>query len=138
VVAKRLNSRYTPSRHTGTWLKFKQPADLPCVVIGYRTGADGLRQLVMAALIEGTVSYVGVVELGLHRKADLLRRLERLVRAKPVVPCRLSASWVDPELFGVVRHFGRRPGGAWRDAVLLRGLDYGQQSNQALASEVDL
>jgi bifunctional non-homologous end joining protein LigD len=138
VVAKRLTSRYTPSRRTGSWLKIKQTADLPCVVIGYRAGVDGLRDLLMAALVDGTLSYVGIVELGLNGKAELLRRLQRLGRERPVVRCRLSANWVNPELFGIVRHCGWRPGGGWRDAVLLRGLDYGQQGAPVVASKGDL
>ena len=92
----------------------------------------------MAALIDGTLSYVGTVELGLRGKADLLRWLQALGRDKPVVPCRQAASWVCPELFGVVRFCGWRPRGGWRDPVLLRGLDYGQQNTQAVASEGDL
>jgi bifunctional non-homologous end joining protein LigD len=134
VVAKRLTSRYTPSRRTGAWLKIKQTTDLPCVVIGYRTGADGLRDLLMAALVDGALCYVGIVELGLYHKAELLRRLQRLGRERPIVPCRQSASWVDPELFGVVRFCGRRPSGAWRDPVLLRRLDDGQQGAGRIVS----
>jgi hypothetical protein len=74
-------------------------------------GADELRQLLMATLIDGRLTYVGIVELGLYGKAALLRRLQRLGRDKPAVPCRLSANWVDLELFGVVRFCGWRPGG---------------------------
>jgi ATP-dependent DNA ligase len=54
VVAKRLTGRYLPNQRG--WQKIKQTFDLPCVVIGYRTGPDGLRDLVMATLLDGILA----------------------------------------------------------------------------------
>jgi ATP-dependent DNA ligase len=116
-VAKPLTSRYMPNKHG--WRKVKQTMELPCVVIGYRTGADGLRDLVLATLIDGTLAYVGTVELGLRGKATLLARLQALGLRRPAVRCSLSANWVRLELFCTVRFCGWRPGGAWRDPVFL-------------------
>jgi bifunctional non-homologous end joining protein LigD len=118
VVAKKLATRYLPNQRGTAWRKIKQTFDLPCVVIGYRVGADGLRDLLMAALVDGQLAFVGVVELGV--RAALLLRLQALSVARPAVSCRMTAQWVKPELFGTVRFAGWRPGGIWRDAALLR------------------
>jgi bifunctional non-homologous end joining protein LigD len=117
VVAKRLTSRYTPGKRNDAWKKIKYRLDLPCVVIGYRLNSTGLRDLLMATLMDGKPSYVGPIELGVRRRAEALKRLEGLRIAKPAVPCSVSAYWVKPELFCTVRFCGWRPGGSWRDAV---------------------
>jgi bifunctional non-homologous end joining protein LigD len=117
VLAKRLSSRYLPNQRG--WKKIKETFDLPCVVIGYRTGRDGLRDLVMATLVNGVLGYAGVVELGIYGKAPLRGQLQAMRRHRPCVRCSLSAHWVKPELFCTVRFAGRRPGGVWRDAVLV-------------------
>ncbi len=120
VVAKRLTSRYMPNQRGTAWRKIKETMELPCAVIGYRSGANGLRDLLLAAMVVGSPAYVGTVELGIRGGSDLLKRLETLRTPKPAVPCSLSARWVAPELACTVRFCGWRPGGVWRDAVLLR------------------
>src|SRR4051794_22313338 len=69
-------------------------------------GPDGLRDLVVATLVEGVLSYVGVVELGVPSRPALLRRFDALRRGRPAVRCLLSAKWVDLELLWVAA--GRR------------------------------
>ena len=120
VVAKRLNSRYTPNKRGRAWRKIKHTTELPCAVIGYRTGADGLRDLLVAAMVNGKPAFVGTVELGIRGGSDLVRRMESMRTPKPAVPCSMSARWVAPELCCTVRFCGWRRGGVWRDAVLLR------------------
>jgi ATP-dependent DNA ligase len=94
--------------------------ELPCAVIGYRSGPDGLRDLLLAAMVDGSPAYVGTVELGIRDGSGLLKRLQAIRIAKPAVSCSMSARWVAPELACTVRFCGWRPGGVWRDAVLLR------------------
>jgi ATP-dependent DNA ligase len=120
VVAKRLNSRYVPNRRGTAWRKIKRTDELPCAVIGFRTGADRLRDLQLAAMVDGAPAYVGTVELGIRGGSGLLKRLQAIRTAKPALPCSMSASWVTPELCCTVQFCGWRPGGVWRDAVLLR------------------
>ena len=119
VVAKRLSSRYLPNRRGRAWRKVKQTTDLPCVVIGYRPGPEGVRDLVMATLLEGELSYAGLVELGIHQPQKMRSLLEPLKIRKPVITCSLSARWVQPVLFCTVRICGWRPGGLWRDPVVV-------------------
>lgn len=89
-------------------------------VIGYRSGANGLRDLLLAAMVDGKPAFVGTVELGIRGGSDLLKWPESLRIPRPAVPCSISAHWVVPELCCTVRFCGWRPGGFWRDAVLLR------------------
>jgi bifunctional non-homologous end joining protein LigD len=117
VVAKRLASPYVPKQRGGAWQKIKQKSELPCVVIGYRSGANGLRDLLMGSLIDGKLVYVGAVDLGIREPAKLLKRLRTMNSTAPVVPCWLSAKWLKPELYCRVHFCGRRPG-AWRDPVI--------------------
>ena len=115
-----LASRYLPNRRGTAWRKIKQTHKLACAVIGFRAGADGLRDLLLAAMVDGSPAYVGSVELGIRRGRELLERLGAIRTRKPAVPCSLSARWVAPELACTVRFCGWRRGRVWRDAVLVR------------------
>jgi bifunctional non-homologous end joining protein LigD len=118
VVAKRLTSRYTPNQRGTAWRKMKQTMELVCVVVGYRTGPRGLRDLQMAAVIGGKLAYVGTVELGVEQKIVAQLRGRR----RAVVACPTGTRPVEPDLLCAVRSCGWRPGGWWRDAVLARWL----------------
>jgi hypothetical protein len=94
--------------------------ELPCV-IGYHVVGLELRDVVLAALADGQVTYAGVVELGVRQ--DLLGHLEGLHTRAPAVACSMSGRsvrWVRPEVFCTVRLAGWRPGGVWRDAIVAR------------------
>jgi ATP-dependent DNA ligase len=117
VVAKKLISHYLPNRRGVAWRKIKEKMELPCVVIGYRTGPDDLRDLLMASLVDGALAFVGTVELGIYGKRQLIKSLEASRQRSPAVKCSIPAKWVRPELFCTVRFCGWRPGGAWRDPV---------------------
>jgi ATP-dependent DNA ligase len=89
-------------------------------VIGYRAGADGVRDLLLAAMVDGRPAFVGSVELGIRGDRELLERLNAGRISRPAVPCSLSARWVAPEVACTVRFCGWRRGRVWRDAVLVR------------------
>lgn len=116
MVAKRLTSTYTPNRRSDAWQKIKERIDLPCVVIGYKVVRQELRALLMATLVEGTLTYIGTVELGIE--GVRLSELDRLACRRPVVPCSVKARWLEPKLLCVVRFAGWRPSGIWRDPVV--------------------
>lgn len=116
LVAKRLTSIYTPNRRSDAWQKIKERIDLPCAVIGYKLVRQELRALLMATLVEGALTYVGAVELGIE--GVRLTDLDRLARRRPAVPCNTKARWLEPRLLCVVRFAGWRPNGVWRDPVL--------------------
>jgi bifunctional non-homologous end joining protein LigD len=115
VVAKRLSSRYAPGKRSDAWRKIKRRTELPCVVIGYTVDRDGLKSLLLATLKDKKLQYVGGVEMGVP--GTVLRELEGVRRASPVVPCSQKARWVEPRKFCVVRFHGWRPSGPWRDPV---------------------
>lgn len=122
VVAKRLTSRYEPNRRSGAWQKIKRRDELACVVIGYAGGADGPR-LYVASLVQGSLAYVGMVELGVRGGPELVQGLDAERRREPFVPCSAKATWVEPRRCCLVRFAGWRPGGSWRDASLVRWVE---------------
>jgi hypothetical protein len=52
----------------------------------YRSGANGLRDLLLAAMVDGSPAYVGTAELGIRGGSDLLKRMKSLRTPKPAVP----------------------------------------------------
>jgi bifunctional non-homologous end joining protein LigD len=120
VVAKRLSSHYLPNRRGTAWRKIKETMELPCAVIGYHADGAGVRDLLLAAMVDGAPAFVGSVELGIRGGRELVERMNAIRIPKPAVPCSLSAKWVAPELACTVRFCGWRRGKVWRDAVLVR------------------
>jgi ATP-dependent DNA ligase len=102
--------------------------EMTCVVVGYRTGPRGLRDVQMAAVVEGKLTYVGTVELGVEQ--SVLTNLRR--RRSAIVACPSGTRAVEPSLICTVRFCGWRPGGWWRDAIVARWL------HATEASEADL
>jgi bifunctional non-homologous end joining protein LigD len=119
VMAKRRASRYQPGQRSPAWRKIKPVAMLPCVLVGYTGGRAGVRCLLLAALRAGELRYVGTLRgrWGAPTHADLAKRLARLRRSRPVVPCAQRACWVEPELYCRVKFHGWTPHGHLRNAV---------------------
>jgi bifunctional non-homologous end joining protein LigD len=131
VVAKRLDSVYTPGRRSPFWIKVKNLRTQE-VVIGGWTPGQGRRSGTIGALLLGIggpdgLRYIGKVGTGFTEDmlADLKRRLDRHARATspftPDVP-RADARegrWVTPALVGEVAFSewtsdGRLRHPAWR------------------------
>ncbi|HTL29011.1 MAG TPA: hypothetical protein VL282_07320, partial [Tepidisphaeraceae bacterium] len=107
MVAKRLDSPYLPGKRLDAWQKIKRQQSVVCAIIGYvPEGERDLRNIVLAADVEGTLRYVGRVGSGFSDaiRFDLLERLRPRRRTKPIVNCRVTeAIWVEPHLFCTVR-----------------------------------
>ena len=118
VVAKRLDSPYTPGERTAVWVKHKHLRTERLTVVGHaRSERRGSRLLLASRTPEG-LRYRGVVELGLGRD-ELWQALAELQR--PDCPLGWARpprgiSWVTPQLDVEVRCHGRR--GTLRDALL--------------------
>ena len=113
VVAKRLNSIYTPGRRSPDWIKVKNFRTQEVLIGGWRPGA-GRREGMIGALLLGLpddegLSYIGKVGTGFTDAAlaDLARRLRPHSRGSspfhdiPSIETR-DAHWVDPALVGEV------------------------------------
>jgi DNA ligase D-like protein (predicted ligase) len=117
VMAKRLDSRYLPGKRAASWRKIKPRQQVVCVVIGYRSNRHGgINALLLAALKDGALRYVGEVGHGLtgplqQRLAPLL---DQYAGDQPIVPCPKTACWVQPEIYCQVKFFG------WTEAGRLR------------------
>jgi hypothetical protein len=99
------------------WRKIKQVIDLPCVVIGYRTGPGGLRDC--SWQLSGMASWLSSAPSSWASRAAWRSCAAWRRGGGCVVECAHKARWVEPELFCVVRHHGWRPGGGWRDPVFV-------------------
>jgi ATP-dependent DNA ligase len=119
VLAKDRVSRYRPGHRSSAWRKLKPVGMLPCVIVGYRPGRDGIPRLLLAAVQEGELRYVGQVR---HRGAPptgvaLRQRLAAQRRQQPLVRCPVQACWVEPALYCRVKHQGWTARGQLRAAV---------------------
>jgi DNA ligase D-like protein (predicted ligase) len=105
IMAKHLGSRYRPGRRSLVWKKIKPRQILPCVIVGYRLGRNGVQSVLVATVRDGTLQYVAEVNRGLtaQAQAELTLRLRARPRSQPVVPCPTRACWVAPELYCRIR-----------------------------------
>jgi bifunctional non-homologous end joining protein LigD len=114
VLAKRLDSRYTPGRRTSDWVKVKNIRTQEVVIGGWRKG-KGRRAGTVGSLLLGlpdgdSLHYVGQVGTGFTEAAlgDLAAKLERLARKTSPFSPEVSradardAQWVTPRLVGEV------------------------------------
>jgi bifunctional non-homologous end joining protein LigD len=116
VVAKRLDSRYTPGRRSAAWIKHKLRRQERLPVTGIRRSREGRAEAVFVArpLPDGTLSSAGSIELGLRR--NLVDELEQRLLALPTRR-RGSIAWY-PAAVSVLASVHGLPDGPVRDAVL--------------------
>jgi hypothetical protein len=91
-----------------------------CVIVGFVPAAEGRDPgLVLATLRDGELAFAGVVRHGLSKQADLLDRLSKLGRARPLIEgLNLNAVWVRPEMLCEVHQSGAGPNGELVDPSL--------------------
>jgi bifunctional non-homologous end joining protein LigD len=130
VVAKQLNSIYTPGRRSPYWVKVKNLRTQEVVVGGWTPGRGRRAGMIGALLLgipdEDGLRYVGKVGTGFTEEmlADLARRLGRGRLTSPFAPDvpradAREASWVSPAVVGEVAFSewtsdGRLRHPAWR------------------------
>jgi bifunctional non-homologous end joining protein LigD len=118
VMAKHRSSRYLPGTRSSAWKKIKPTRMLPCVIICYTLGGEGVQSMLVASAHDGPLRYAGQVTCGFSRQSriDLLRLLNRRRRKLSVVTCSKKAIWVEPELYCRVRFLRWTPNGRLRGA----------------------
>jgi bifunctional non-homologous end joining protein LigD len=121
VVAKRLDSRYTPGRRSAAWIKHKLRRDEQLAVTGVRRRSDGSTEAVFVArrLPDGSLRSAGSIELGLRH--DLIDALEQRLAELPFRR-RGPVAWYPAEVSVVASCHGL-PDGPVRDAVVHTVLD---------------
>ncbi len=113
VMAKHLASRYAPGRRSAAWQKIKPAFCLPCVIVGFVPGREGLRHLHVAACRDGDVGYVATLQAGFtsQARAQLPTLLQARVCSRPFVACSARGVWVEPGLYCQVRFLAWTRGG---------------------------
>jgi bifunctional non-homologous end joining protein LigD len=116
VVAKRLNSRYTPGRRTPAWIKHKLRRDERLLVTGVRRRSDGRTEALFVArqLDDDSLLRAGSIELGL--RPDLMQELDRRLAELPARR-RGAIVWYPP-VVSVIASVHGLSDGVVRDAVL--------------------
>jgi len=126
VMAKRLDSRYTPGRRSGAWVKIKQCHTLLCAVIGFLPdGENDFRSLLLATDEGGKAVYVGRVSSGIDQGTheQLKAMLFANVIPRPVVDCHVKARWVEPVVYCTIRYLERTASGQLRAPVFVEVCD---------------
>jgi DNA ligase D-like protein (predicted ligase) len=129
VMAKELESPYTPGKRTGAWTKIKRSQRAYCLIIGFiHKGSGDLQSLLVAVEDGGRLRYAGRVGSGL---SDAEReRLNGLLRARPrdapLTDCPEKAVWVEPGLYCTVSFLERTRSGILRAPVFERLIVEGQ------------
>ncbi|MCB9466291.1 MAG: hypothetical protein H6682_21535 [Candidatus Eisenbacteria bacterium] len=124
VVAKRTSSRYHSGKRSDDWIKIKRSQTVLCVILGFlRDETGGLKSLVVAAEVDGTLTCVGRVGSGFTEelRRTLLPVLEARIRTTPIVPTDLDGVWIEPGLFCRVSYVEKTGAGMLR-APVFRGL----------------
>ena len=105
VMGKHLAGTYRPGQRSPVWKKIKPRQILPCVIVGYRLGPNGVRSILVAAVRDGVLKYVAEVSRGFtaQAQAELTQRLRSRPRLHAVVACPTPACWVEPELYCRIR-----------------------------------
>ncbi len=117
VVAKRLDSRYSPGLRSDAWRKIKSVQHAYCAIIGYLPrGEDDLQSLLVAMEEEGSLRYAGRVGTGFSDavRRGLAGRLAARRRRQPLVPCPEKGVWVEPGLYCRVAFADRTGAGLLR------------------------
>jgi bifunctional non-homologous end joining protein LigD len=111
VLAKDESSPYVEGR-SGKWLKFKVKQEDEFIIAGYTAPAgarDHFGALLLAAYEGSELTYVGKVGTGFSQEklAQLYRKFQPLVRAKPVVvnaPRERDVTWLAPRLVAQIAY----------------------------------
>jgi len=130
VLAKRLDSRYSPGKRSKDWLKVKAIRDQACAVVGYTPPQGGRKHfgsLALAVLDEGRLTYAGQVGSGFDEKtlAEIVRALgarassavEQGVDRREAAP--REVVWVEPDLVCLVKYNEWTREGLLRQATFL-------------------
>jgi bifunctional non-homologous end joining protein LigD len=109
VVAKKIDSKYTPGLRSSEWIKMKSTETIDCIVVGYTAG-EGERSTTFGALVlavydeTGKLFHLGNVGGGFnhHELQTCKERLIMLERKTPVIEGEVESNspivWVKPSI----------------------------------------
>ena len=117
MVAKKRSSRYEPGKRSASWIKCKASQKIVCAIIGYELNDGRLKNLIIAAPVEGDLQWIGQVGSGITQvmQTKLLDLLSARTCKQPIIPCTIKGRWVVPDLFCEVSFL------EWTNTGKLRG-----------------
>jgi len=101
MVAKKRLGRYEPGKRSGSWIKCKASRNILCAIIGYELNEGRLKNLIIAAPVEGELKWIGQVGSGITQlmQTKLLDLLSTRTCKQPIIACTIKGRWVVPDLF---------------------------------------
>ena len=101
MVAKKRSGRYEPGKRSNSWIKCKASRQIVCAIIGYELNENRLKNLIIAAPVEGELKWIGQVGSGITQlmQTKLLDLLSARTCKQPIIPCTIKGLWVVPDLF---------------------------------------
>jgi DNA ligase D-like protein (predicted ligase) len=101
MVAKKRSAPYEPGKRSGSWIKCKASREILCAIIGYELNEGRLKNLILAAPVEGELRWIGQVGSGITQamQTKLLDLLSARTCKQPIIPCTIKGKWVVPDLF---------------------------------------
>ncbi|WP_199849534.1 non-homologous end-joining DNA ligase [Blastococcus sp. Marseille-P5729] len=115
IIAKRVDSPYTPGIKSVRWVKLKHVQTQEAVIVGWSPGsgnrAGTIGSLLLAVPENGRLTYIGKVGSGFtdRQLTEALRRLQKIERRSPQVESvpaadARGARWVSPVYVGEVAY----------------------------------
>ena len=121
VVAKRLDSIYTPGKRTKDWIKIKNLQDDDFVVCGWIPKDNHMTSIVLGQYLGNILVYKGHVTLGVGGKAFETIKAQGTLDGPPLeVPAghgNESAYWIAPRLVCTVKYMEKTKAGGMRQPV---------------------
>ena len=130
VMAKKMDSTYTPGARTENWLKIKAVADVDALICGYTDSVNGgaaFGSLILGAREKDTLTYIGNCGSGFSedQRNELLQsfetyRTEKNPFAKKLPLKGRKPNWMVPELICEVKYSEKTDKGLLRNPVFKR------------------
>ena len=121
VVAKRLDSIYTPGKRTKDWIKIKNLQDDDFVVCGWIPKDNHMTSIVLGQYRGNTLVYKGHVTLGVGGKAFEIIKEQKILDRPPLeAPAghgNDTAYWIEPNLVCAVKYMEKTQNGGMRQPV---------------------
>lgn len=123
VIAKLKDSKYYFGKRTKDWIKIKNLQDDDFVVCGYIEKADNVISLILGQYLEGELTYIGHVTMGVNREDfNIIKTSKKIDKAPfPIPKGNENAIWIEPSLVCRIEFMNRTKGGGLRQPVF-RGL----------------
>jgi len=125
IIGKVADSKYSSSKRSKDWLKYKITRELDAVVLGYTKSSStkGIGALVLGVQRNGQINYIGKVGTGLtnNERVDLKKKFDAVLSDSPQVKLdtKEKVHWINPVYKAEVKYSEWTPAGHLRHPSLV-------------------